>query len=126
MLNLNSSTLAAVVDQALMDAAAHPRWAVAIGRAVVELVSNPYMERGDHGLIIGLTSGKCYAANGTCQCTAFEFKNPCWHRAAARLVRLHDEQLSLASAAATAANDNRNARIEAAQRATAELNELYA
>jgi hypothetical protein len=76
MLNLNSSTLAAVVDQALMDAAAHPRWVVAIGRAVVELVSNPYMERGDHGLIIGSTSGKCYAANGTCQCTAFEFKIP--------------------------------------------------
>jgi hypothetical protein len=93
MLNLNQETLQAVADKALLDAAAHPRWVVAIGRALLELEQNPWIERGDHGLIIGSTSGKCYAANGTCQCTAFEFKTPCWHRAAARLVRLHDEAL---------------------------------
>ncbi len=93
MLNLNLSTLDAVVAQALQDAADHPRWLVAIDRAERELNTNPWIERGDlHGLVIGSPSGKCYAANGECQCTAFEFKTPCWHRAAARLVRLHDER----------------------------------
>jgi hypothetical protein len=92
MLTLDRSTLDLVIAKALLDAAAHPRWIVAIGRAAVELDSNPYIERGDHGLIIGSSSGKAYASNGICQCTAFEFKQPCWHRAASRLVRLHDER----------------------------------
>jgi hypothetical protein len=99
MLNLNSSTLQAVADKAIEQAAAHPRWVVAIGRALLELECNPWIERGDHGLIIGSPSGKCYAANGICQCTAFEFKTPCWHRSAARLVRLHDEALERDEAA---------------------------
>jgi hypothetical protein len=93
MLNLSYHTLQAVADKALIDAAAHPRWVVAIGRALVELDSNPFVERqsSGHGLIIGSPSGKCYAANGTCSCTAYQYGQPCWHRAAARLVRLHDE-----------------------------------
>ena len=92
MLNLNPTTLAAVVDKARTDAAEHPRWLAAIDRAVVELLQNPWIERGElHGLVIGSPSGNCYAANGVCQCQAYTFNRPCWHRAAARLVRLHDE-----------------------------------
>jgi hypothetical protein len=146
MLNLNQETLAAVVEKAAHDAADHPRWLTAIGRAILELDSNPYIERNDHGgLIIGSPSGECYAANGVCQCRAFEFKIPCWHRAAARLVRLHDERE--AAAAYTQAADagafgpafvlnlpdddrveqsNRLARKIAAARATAQINELFA
>ena len=93
MLNLSYHTLQAVADQALIAAAAHPRWVVAIGRALIELDSNPWLERGDmHGLIIGSPSGNCYAANGVCNCQAYTFGQPCWHRAAARLVRRHDER----------------------------------
>ena len=92
MLNLNPTTLAAVVDKARTDAAQHPRWLAAIDRAVVELVQNPWIERGElHGVIIASPSGNLYSANGTCQCRAHAYGNPCWHRAAARLVRLHDE-----------------------------------
>ena len=92
MLNLNAQTLAAVVDKARTDAAEHPRWLTAIDRAVVELVQNPWIERGElHGVIIASPSGNLYSANGTCQCRAHAYGNPCWHRAAARLVRLHDE-----------------------------------
>lgn len=92
MLTLDRSTLDRIIAKALLDAAAHPRWVVAIGRAAVELDQNPYIERGDHGLIIGSpSSGNCYAANGICQCQAFKFNQPCWHRACARLVRLYDE-----------------------------------
>jgi hypothetical protein len=28
---------------------------------------------------------------GVCNCQAYQFNQPCWHRAASRLVRLHDE-----------------------------------
>ncbi len=92
MLNLNPTTFAAVVDKARTDAAEHPRWLAAIDRAVVELVQNPWIERGElHGVMIASPSGNLYSANGTCQCRAHAYGNPCWHRAAARLVRLHDE-----------------------------------
>lgn len=97
MLNLNSSTLQAVADKAIIDAAAHPRWINAIGRALVELETNPWIERGElHGLVIASPSGRLYSANGTCQCEAYTHSQACWHRAAARLVRLHDEHLASA------------------------------
>jgi hypothetical protein len=94
MLELDRSTLDQVIAKALLDAAAHPRWIVAIGRAAVELDTNPYIERQtDHpGLLIASPSGTVYSANGTCGCMAFTYGQPCWHRAAARLVRLHDER----------------------------------
>lgn len=125
MLNLNVTTLAAVVDQALIDAAAHPRWVMAIGRAAVELNTNPWIERGDlHGLIIASPSGNLYSANGTCQCEAHRYGNPCWHRAAARLVRLHDEQQeNIHRYGAQLVNDHdRAAKLELARQAAAELN----
>jgi hypothetical protein len=95
VLNLDVTTFSAVVDKAMQDAADHPRWLAAINRAVVECLSNPYMERqADHpGLLIASPSGTVYSANGTCGCMAFSYGQPCWHRAAARLVRLHDEKL---------------------------------
>src|SRR5262245_23896800 len=92
MLNLNVTTLTAVVDQAMQDAADHPRLLNAINRAVVELRSNPYIAPQDgHLLIASSSSDKIYSANGRCQCAAFEYGEACWHRAAARLVRRHDE-----------------------------------
>jgi hypothetical protein len=93
MLNLNFSTLQAVADKALVDAAAHPRWINAIGRALIELDQNPWIERNPegHGLVIASPSGKVYTSNGICQCEAHAHGRACWHRAASRLVRLHDE-----------------------------------
>jgi hypothetical protein len=131
MLDLNQETLKLVVEKAAHDAAQHPRWLQAIGRAIVELDSNPWIERNDHGgLTIGSPSGECYAANGVCQCRAFEFKIPCWHRAAARLVRTHDEKeaaaAQLADKVITVVEQTRVARKIAAQRATAAVNELFA
>lgn len=92
-LDLNPTTFAAVVEKASHDAANHPRWLQAIARAIVEISDNPWIARGElHGLVIGSPSGNVYAANGTCQCKAHEFGQPCWHRAAARIVRLCDER----------------------------------
>ena len=124
MLNLNPTTLAAVVDKARTDAAEHPRWLAAIDRAVVELAQNPWIERGElHGVIIASPSGNLYSANGTCQCTAHAYGRPCWHRAAARLVRLHDEY-----APAPAIVELPAGRVSDAEYAKicADMNELFA
>lgn len=119
MLNLSTATLTAVVDKAMTDAAGHQRWLNAINRAVAELVSNPYIARQDgHLLISSSTSHAIYSANGICQCEAFKRGQPCWHRAAARLVRLHDE-----AQASQAADADRRTRWAAAQAA---LDECFA
>jgi hypothetical protein len=91
MLNLSIPVLTQVVDTALQSAANHPRWLNAINRAVAELVENPYISQQDGHLLIASPSGAIYSANGVCQCEAFTHGQPCWHRAAARLVRLHNE-----------------------------------
>lgn len=122
-LNLNPTTLAAVVEKAAHDAANHPRWLTAIGRAILELDSNPWIERGElHGLIIGSPSGNAYAANGTCSCLAYTHGQPCWHRAAARLVRLHDEREAEARPTMPALGD----KLARARKALAAVNELFA
>lgn len=99
MLTLDPTLLAAIASQAKAKAAQHPRWLVAIDRALVELDTNPYIAWQDGHLLILSESGAIYAANGTCQCKAYAFKNPCWHRAAARLVRLYFEALAVQQAA---------------------------
>ena len=107
MLSLNCTILAQVVETACKDAARHGRWLVAIGRAAYELECNPYVERNPngHGLIIGSSSGECYAANGECTCVAFRHGQPCYHRAMARIVRLHDEALERQQQPAQLARD---------------------
>jgi SWIM zinc finger len=132
MLNLNQETLNAVVEQACINAAAYGRWLVAIGRAAYELEANPWIERNDHGgLDIASPSGSVYAANGTCGCKAFEFGQPCWHRAAARIVRLHDEREAaadqLADKVIAVVEQTQATRKIAAARCAAQFNaELFA
>ncbi len=92
MLNLNPTTLSQVTRQALADAAREPRWVKAIIHASAELADNPWIERSGAELLIASPSGTVYSANGVCQCDAYAFGIPCWHRAAARLVMRHDEQ----------------------------------
>ena len=125
MLNLDHTILTTVVDQAIKDAADRQRWLKAIGRAVVELTTNPYLERQDDYLLIGSSSGNTYSANGTCSCEAYHNGRPCWHRAAARLVRLHDESQARQQAPQIVIVD-RIASIISAQKAAALLNECFA
>lgn len=113
MLNLIIADLEIVVNSAKRAAAGSPRWINAIDRAAQELIENPYIDRDEEhgGLLIGSPSGNCYAANGVCQCKAFEFGRPCWHRSAARLIQRYDERLD---------------RRAAYDKAVAELDECYA
>lgn len=132
MLNLNCTLLSQVVSKALADASAHPRWINAINRAFLEIDSNPWIERNSdgHGLIIGSPSGTAYSANGVCSCEAYQHGRACWHRAAAGLVRLHDEaqqhrDVAAAARARQAAERPTADKIARARVATAALNELF-
>ncbi len=130
MLNLNQEVLSQVVETACRDAAAHGRWLVAIGRALVELETNPYIERADHGgLLIGSPSGEVYWSNGTCGCTAYKFETPCWHRAAARLVARHDEMEATRAVVVEAVETVVVAQLaplhERLARANAQIQELF-
>jgi hypothetical protein len=50
-----------------------------------------YDTADNHLVIWSQDSNEIYTANGVCQCKAFERGLACWHRAAARLVRLYQE-----------------------------------
>ena len=90
---LNQEKLASVVADAVAAASKaktnSKRWVNAIARATVELENNPHMtyRHDSHSLLIlSPESGAVYEANGSCQCKAFEQGQPCWHRAACKIV----------------------------------------
>jgi hypothetical protein len=91
MMNLNTNRMEHVIQEAFDKAANSHRWQTAIAKARQELESNPYMHFDGHALLILSPSGEIYSANGRCQCRAFTHGQPCWHRAAARLVERYNE-----------------------------------
>jgi len=91
MLNLDQDRMQQVVQEAFNRATGNRRWETAIVRAKQQLESNPYMHFEGGELLVLSESGEIYTANGSCQCKAFANHQPCWHRAAARLVRRYTE-----------------------------------
>ena len=83
------------VELTVADAQTKKRWINAIAKATVEIEENGVFmtwQEADKSLLIwSQKSNNIYAANGVCQCRAFEQGSPCFHRAAARLVRLYME-----------------------------------
>jgi hypothetical protein len=77
------------------DAQTKRRWIRAIAKAVVEIEENGVFmtwQEADKSLLIwSQKSNSIYTSNGVCQRRAFEQGSPCFHRAAARLVRLYME-----------------------------------
>ena len=92
----------AKIELTVTDAGMKKRWINAIAKATAEIEANGVFmtyQPEDHSLIIWRQkSNNIYTANGVCQCRAFEQGAPCFHCAAARLVRLYME-LETASAA---------------------------
>jgi hypothetical protein len=66
------------------------RWVNAITKAVCQIEDfgafMDWQEENQTLLIWSDKSNNIYEANGVCQCQAFEMGQPCWHRAAKRLV----------------------------------------
>ena len=85
----------AKIELTVTDAGMKKRWINAIAKATAEIEANGVFmtyQPEDHSLIIWRQkSNNIYTANGVCQCRAFEQGSPCFHRAAARLVRLYME-----------------------------------
>ncbi len=83
------------LEQTATDAQTKKRWVRAIAKATVEIEENgvfmTWMENDKSLLIWSQKSNNIYSANGVCQCRAFEQGSPCFHRAAARLIRLFME-----------------------------------
>jgi hypothetical protein len=90
MQNINAERMNEVIKEAF-DKTDSLRWQVAITKAGAEIEENPYMHIDGDALLILSGSNEIYRANGTCQCKAFSHGQPCWHRAAARLVRRYME-----------------------------------
>ena len=92
MLNLNEKRMAAVIREAFDKVAGSRRWQTAIAKAKQLLEENPFLHFDGEALLILSPSNEIYRANGVCQCRAFEQGQPCWHRAAARLVERYMEK----------------------------------
>jgi hypothetical protein len=91
MLNIDEDRMQQVIQQAFDRVAGNRRWESAIVRAKQQLETNPYMHFDGRGLLVLSESGEIYRADGTCQCKAFTNGQPCWHRAAARLIQRYNE-----------------------------------
>lgn len=86
--NITRQTVAAVLVEARAKVADNRRWATALAKAATELEATPWYFTGAI-LVIGsrTTPGKKYRVDGQhCECAAHAKNNPCWHRAAARLL----------------------------------------
>ncbi len=83
------------IEQTVTDAQTKKRWINAIAKAAAEIEQNgvfmTWQDEDNSLLIWSQKSNNIYTANGICQCRAFEQGAPCFHRAAARLVRLYME-----------------------------------
>lgn len=91
MLNVNQEKMNEVIRQAFDKVSGDRRWETAIVKAKQQIESNPFMHFDGRALLILSDSNEIYTANGTCQCAAYRNRKPCWHRAAARLVKRYNE-----------------------------------
>jgi hypothetical protein len=93
MLNIDQSRMQQVVQDAFDKVSGSRRWQTAIAKAKQQIEENPYMHFDGSALLILSPSGEIYSANGTCQCKGYLNHQPCWHRAAARLVKRYSEAM---------------------------------
>lgn len=90
VLKIDYDVLSDVRDAAMAKIAGNERWENAIEAGYDFLVSADVVlyEQETHALLVPSSkgNGQVYRANGTCGCKAFEKRQPCYHRAASRLV----------------------------------------
>lgn len=91
MQTLDQNKLQRVAQEAFDKVSGNRRWEAAIAKAKAQLEENPYMHFDGRSLLILSPSNEIYNANGTCQCKAYQSGQPCWHRAAARLMQRYNE-----------------------------------
>ena len=90
-MDIDQNRMQKVIQTAFDKVANSIRWQTAIAKAKQQLEANPYIHFDGNALLILSPSGEIYSANGICQCKAYRSGQPCWHRAAARLVQRYNE-----------------------------------
>lgn len=88
---MNQDKMQQIAQDAFNKARGNARWQRAILRAMAELEANPFISWTGTALVIWSPSNEIYEAHGACQCKAYQKNQPCWHRAAARLVKRYAE-----------------------------------
>lgn len=91
MMSIDQDQMQQVAQEAFNKASGNRKWEVVIAKAKQQLESNPFMHFDGRALLILSPSGEIYTVNGSCQCKAFAKGQPCWHRAAARLVQRYTQ-----------------------------------
>jgi hypothetical protein len=91
MMNIDHSKMQEVAQAAFDKVADSRRWQVAIVKARQQIEENPYLHFDGDALLILSPSGEIYNTNVSCQCKAYAKNQPCWHRAAARLIKRYNE-----------------------------------
>ena len=96
MLEINDQNkFQTVIENALAKVENNSRWTNAIKKAAAQIEANgefmTYDETDQSLLIWSQGSNEIYSSNGVCQCKAFEQGFPCYHRAAARLIKNYME-----------------------------------
>ena len=91
MMNLNSERMERVVAEAFDKVSGNRRWETAIAKAKMQIEENPYIHFTGHSVLMLSESGEIYESNGTCQCMAYRKGQPCYHRAAYKLVKRYME-----------------------------------
>jgi hypothetical protein len=91
MLHVDERRLLGVIQCAFDRVVGDRRWQTAIAKAKQQFESNPYMHWDGESLLVLSDSNELYVAGRVCQCTAYRRGKPCWHRAAARLLRRYFE-----------------------------------
>ena len=88
MININNMEMKETVADALNRIGSNRRWRNAVAKAEKQIENNPFMHYDADAaqLLILSDSGSIYEVNGNCQCLAYRSGNPCWHRAAWRLL----------------------------------------
>lgn len=85
--NIDRAKVASVVASARAKLADDRRWLNAINRAYQELETNQWLFTGRVLVVASRTSTKRYHVTASaCQCQAAAKGQPCWHRAAHRLL----------------------------------------
>lgn len=90
-MEVNSELLGRVTQGAFDRVAGDRRWEVAIAKARRQIEENPYMHFAGGRLLVLSPSGELYEAGQVCQCRSYMNHQPCWHRAAARLLERYEE-----------------------------------
>ena len=90
-MDIDQNRMQQIIQEAFDKVSGSRRWQTAIVKAKQQIEENPYIHFDGCALLILSPSGEIYSANGTCQCKAYTKGQPCWHRAAARLVERYNE-----------------------------------